>query len=53
MLKQLGFASLAIQAGVDPMTPFPDENGTFPVSYFTIIGEFDYIMPVCNIVPTA
>jgi hypothetical protein len=44
---QLGFMALTFQAG-DPdqtmWTTYPD--GTFPVAFFTIIGDFSYAMPL-------
>lgn len=38
---QLGFINITMQAGADPTSPYP--NGSFPVSFFTIIGDFTYI----------
>jgi len=45
---QLGFTSLALQANFDPLTPYDGSNGTFPVSYFAIVGSFDYLMPMMS-----
>jgi len=38
---QIGFANIVAQAGGDPTLGYP--AGSFPVSFFTIIGEFDYL----------
>lgn len=46
--KKIGFASLAMQAGVDPTLPYPHANGTFPISFVTIVGEWAYLVDVCN-----
>eukprot|EP00026_Physarum_polycephalum_P000758 Phypoly_transcript_00759.p1 GENE.Phypoly_transcript_00759~~Phypoly_transcript_00759.p1 ORF type:complete len:1303 (-),score=216.41 Phypoly_transcript_00759:155-4063(-) len=46
---QLGFVSITKQAGEDPLQTYPD--GTFPVSYFTIIGEFSYAAPLLQRTP--
>jgi len=40
---QLGFINITAQAGFDPTEGYP--NGSFPVSFFTIIGDFTYIEP--------
>lgn len=43
----MGFISITVQAGDDPFDGYPD--GTFPVSFFTIIGDYDYTSEVCDI----
>jgi hypothetical protein len=47
-VKQIGFMSLALQAGMDPTEAYPHESGIFPVSYVAIIGEWSYLMEVYN-----
>eukprot|EP00026_Physarum_polycephalum_P001138 Phypoly_transcript_01139.p1 GENE.Phypoly_transcript_01139~~Phypoly_transcript_01139.p1 ORF type:complete len:1209 (+),score=210.24 Phypoly_transcript_01139:454-3627(+) len=46
---QLGFVSITKQAGADPLKAYPD--GTFPVSFFTIIGDFSYAAPILEGTP--
>lgn len=48
---QIGFSAIARQANLDPLTPYPNENGTFPITYFSIIGDFSYIMPEMSTTP--
>jgi len=48
---QIAFTSLAIQAGFDPTLMYPDGNGTFPISYLTILGEWSYLMDVMTATP--
>jgi len=38
---QIGFANLTAQGGFDPTSGYP--TGSLPVSFFTIIGDFNYI----------
>eukprot|EP00026_Physarum_polycephalum_P013199 Phypoly_transcript_13576.p1 GENE.Phypoly_transcript_13576~~Phypoly_transcript_13576.p1 ORF type:complete len:337 (+),score=59.65 Phypoly_transcript_13576:45-1013(+) len=49
---QIGFMSLAIQAGMNPTEAYPHESGIFPVSYVTIIGEWSYLMEIMDKTPT-
>eukprot|EP00026_Physarum_polycephalum_P000864 Phypoly_transcript_00865.p1 GENE.Phypoly_transcript_00865~~Phypoly_transcript_00865.p1 ORF type:complete len:1244 (+),score=186.39 Phypoly_transcript_00865:84-3815(+) len=46
---QLGFVNITKQADADPLKIYPD--GTFPVSYFTIIGDFSYAAPILQETP--
>jgi len=48
-LLQIGFANITVQAGGDPTSTYP--NGSFPVSFFTIIGDFTYIEEVMDKAP--
>jgi len=49
---QIGFTSLAIQAGMSPNESYPHESGIFPVSYVAIIGEWSYLMEIMDKTPT-
>jgi len=46
---QLAFINITIQAGADPTSGYP--GGSFPVSFFTIIGDFTYIEDVMKETP--
>eukprot|EP00026_Physarum_polycephalum_P000857 Phypoly_transcript_00858.p1 GENE.Phypoly_transcript_00858~~Phypoly_transcript_00858.p1 ORF type:complete len:642 (+),score=114.79 Phypoly_transcript_00858:2045-3970(+) len=46
---QLGFVNITKQANANPLTTYPD--GTFPISYFTIIGDFSYAAPILQGTP--
>jgi len=46
---QIGFVNITIQAGSDPTSGYP--RGSLPVSFFTIIGDFNYIDPVMKQAP--
>jgi len=46
---QLGFISITQQAGANPVTGYPD--GTFPVAFFTIIGEYSYAADILKDTP--
>jgi len=43
---QLGFCSLALQAGAHPLEVYGVADGTFPVSFLAILGEFSYVIPL-------
>lgn len=45
---KIGFASLAIQAEIDPNIAYPSTNGTFPISLVTVVGEWSYLVDVCS-----
>lgn len=42
---QLGFSSITIQAGADPTRTYP--NGTLPLSFFALLGDYSYATEVC------
>jgi len=42
----LGFCSLALQAGASPLEAYGTGSGSFPVSFFAILGEFAYVLPL-------